>query len=69
MTQFKISFQNSGGELDCRLVDTEEEIRGAALELVSEVASMHDGDRIVVTEIDTAAAEAAAYRIAEDNLR
>lgn len=50
---FKIIMQNSGGgELDSRVVETEEQIKSAVLEMVTAVADMYEGDRILVTEVE-----------------
>lgn len=48
----KISLQNEVGELDCRVVETEEETNAAAIEMISGMTLLQSGDRIVVTEID-----------------
>lgn len=49
---FKISFQNSGGEMDSRTVATEDETKAALLEMLEETPHLADGDKIIVTEID-----------------
>ena len=46
---YKISYQNRAGELDCRVVATEEETRDAALDLIAGMAFLCDGDKLVVT--------------------
>lgn len=48
---YKVSMQNEGGELDCRVVKTEREIKQAALELLTGMAHLSPGDRIVVSEV------------------
>jgi hypothetical protein len=46
----RISFQNSGGELDCRVVETAEEARNAAIEIISSLNDLQPGDKIVIEE-------------------
>lgn len=48
----KVSLRNSGGELDCRVIETEEETRAAALDIISGMSFLAPGDTIVVTETD-----------------
>ena len=48
----RISFQNSGGELDFREADTEEQAAEALIEMIREAGSLQDGDKIVITEPD-----------------
>lgn len=49
----KISLLNCvDGELDCRVVETEEEARDAAIEIIAGVANLNIGDRLII--VDTA---------------
>jgi hypothetical protein len=48
----KVSLRNSGGELDSRVVDSEEEAHAAALELIAVTAYLSVGDTLTVTETD-----------------
>lgn len=48
---YKITLENSAGELDVRVVETEEEIRAAVLDIAAGVNDYHDGDKIIVKEI------------------
>jgi hypothetical protein len=49
---FKVTLQNSGSEIDCRLVRSEAEIRAAVLDIVSGLAGLFNGDTIVITEVE-----------------
>lgn len=46
----KISFQNSGGELDSRTAKSPTAAVEAMVEMIREAGELHDGDTIVVTE-------------------
>jgi hypothetical protein len=50
---FKVSLLNhSAGELDSRIVATEEETCAAALEIISGIAQLYEGDVLKVTRLD-----------------
>jgi hypothetical protein len=51
-TKFRISFQNSGGELDGRTVPTEDELKDAVLEMIEDVDHLSSGDKIIITKIE-----------------
>jgi len=46
----KVSFENEGGELDSRTVNTEEQARAALIEMIEAVPYLNVGDRVVLTE-------------------
>jgi hypothetical protein len=56
----KVSLCNSAGELDARLVEPpagqdvpdESAVAEAAIALILETGSLHDGDSILITEVD-----------------
>ena len=50
--KLRVSFQNSGGELDHRIVETEQQASFAAGEMIEDAGELHHGDKIVVTEIE-----------------
>ena len=58
--RMKISLCNSAGELDARLVEPaagqdapdEGAVAEAAIALILECGALHDGDSILVTEVD-----------------
>ena len=47
---YKLTLENSAGVLDCRIVETEEETRAAALDLVAGMAYLQPGDLLRVVE-------------------
>jgi hypothetical protein len=48
---FKITLRNStGGELDCRICESQDETRAAALDILTSLAFLSDGDTLVVSE-------------------
>lgn len=48
----KISLQNEGGEIDCRVVETEEQAREAVIDIVGGIANLCAGDKIIISEIE-----------------
>lgn len=50
--KIRVSFQNSGGELDHRIVDSEQAASFAAGEMIEDAGELHHGDKITVTELD-----------------
>jgi hypothetical protein len=51
----RISFQNSGGEMDHLLAATPGEAAEALIRMMYEVSELHPGDTIVVTEVEGSA--------------
>jgi len=51
-TAYRIELRNSGGVLDVRIVDTEEETRAAVIEIAAGLAFFSDGDSITVSEVE-----------------
>jgi hypothetical protein len=49
---YRITLENCAGELDARVVMTEDEIRDAAAELVSGSAYLSPGDLVRIVECD-----------------
>jgi hypothetical protein len=49
---YHVILNGSGGELDRRTVQTEEEAGDAAIEMISEIAHLSHGDSISVIETD-----------------
>ena len=49
---FKVTFSNSGGDLDSRVVSSEEEAHAAAVEMLADISLLCDGDSITVEELD-----------------
>jgi len=50
-TAYRIELRNSGGVLDVRIVDTEEETRAAVLDIAAG-CPMRAGDSITVSEVE-----------------
>lgn len=50
--RYRISFENSGGELDFRIARNEKEAKIMALDLIEAAPELHDGDKIIITEWD-----------------
>jgi hypothetical protein len=49
---YKISFQNSGGELDSKTVAVEADLKQALLDMIEDVAHLSEGDQFIITEIE-----------------
>lgn len=47
---FKISFQNSAGELVSATAESGEKAVTALIELLQQVPELYDGDKIIITE-------------------
>lgn len=48
---YKISMENEGGELDSVVVEKEADLQDALLDMIEGLASVHSGDKFVITEI------------------
>ena len=48
---FKVSFQNSAGELDYRKC-REKDVPEAIMQMIGELDSFYTGDKIVITDLD-----------------
>ena len=49
---FKISFQNSAGEIDSREVQTQPQVKAALLEVIENCPDFHAGDKIEIIETE-----------------
>ena len=49
---FRVTFNNAGGELDSRTVDTQEQAAQVAIEMLQAAGALYDGDHISVEEQD-----------------
>jgi hypothetical protein len=54
VARYRVSLNNSAGELDWRGCATETQAAEAAIEMIEEAGRLFDGDTITVTEIEGA---------------
>lgn len=50
--KIKISFQNSGGELDSRIVESPIDAAAAVSEMALEAGELDHGDKFIITDLE-----------------